>query len=230
MKKNQRMSDNQKRRISETKKFLYKDGLIIPWNKGKRGVQIPWNKGKHNIYSEETKIKMSKSHKGKIPWNRGIPRTDEEKRKISNSERGKIISEEQKKIISKVNKNKIVSESTRNKMRGNNNPAKRLEVRKKLSAENHHNWKGGISFLPYCPKFNESKKEEIRNKYNRKCYICGNEEKNNITKTGKQRKLSIHHVDMDKEQGCNGKEWHLIPLCINCHGKVHGLKRTIGKL
>lgn len=35
----------------------------VPWNKGKVGAQIAWNKGKTGIYSEETLISMSNSHK-----------------------------------------------------------------------------------------------------------------------------------------------------------------------
>ncbi len=86
-----------------------------------------------------------------------------------------------------------------------------------LSGENNSSWKGGVSFLPYCEKFNDTKKEEIRNQYNRKCYICKKDEKNNVTKNGKIRKLSVHHMDEDKEQGCNGKKWKPIPLCLHCH-------------
>ena len=36
-------------------------------------------------HSEETKNKMRCSHKGRVPWNKGIPRTKETKRKISES-------------------------------------------------------------------------------------------------------------------------------------------------
>lgn len=81
-------------------------------------------------------------------------------------------------------------------------------------------WKGGISFDPYCDKFNEAKREEVRNKYDRKCFICNLEEKNNLTKNNKVRKLSVHHIDGDKEQGCNDKPWFLVPLCIKCHIKT----------
>ena len=83
--------------------------------------------------------------------------------------------------------------------------------------KNNPNYNGGKSFEPYCEKFNERKKEEVREQYNRKCYICGKDEKENITKTGKQYKLSVHHIDNDKEQGCNGKKWKLAPLCLHCH-------------
>jgi len=96
------------------------------------------------------------------------------------------------------------------------------EVKEKMSGKNHYNWQGGISFEPYCIKFNNKKREEIRNQYGRKCVNCGIDEKDNITKTGKIRRLSVHHVDSDKDQGCNGKSWKLVPLCIHCHGKIHG--------
>jgi len=100
----------------------------------------------------------------------------------------------------------------------------------KYDGPNNPNWQGGISFEPYCPKFNDDKKEEIRNEYDRKCYICGKEEKDNITKSGKFQRLSVHHIDADKEQGCNGKPWKLISLCIHCHSKVHNHKITVKEL
>ena len=79
--------------------------------------------------------------------------------------------------------------------------------------ENSTNWKGGISFEPYCEKFTRKLKEEIRKKHNNKCYIC--------TKEDKQRKLSIHHCDYNKSQGCKGLKWSLLPLCIKCHAKTN---------
>jgi len=84
MKKNEKMSNEQKNKISQTKERLYAEGKLIPWNKGKKGLQIAWNKGLINIYSKKTLERMSKSHEGEIPWNKGIPRTETEKKKIGN--------------------------------------------------------------------------------------------------------------------------------------------------
>ena len=42
-----------------------------------------WNKGLTNIYSNKTLKLMSKTHKGVIPWNKGIPRSKLTKEKIS---------------------------------------------------------------------------------------------------------------------------------------------------
>ncbi len=130
----------------------------------------------------------------------------------------------QKMIKNSGMKGKQHTENTKQKMRdnhrdisGDKNPFMLFEVREKVSGKNSCHWKGGISYLPYCEKFNEKKKEEIRNEYNRKCYICGKDEKDNKYKNDKQIKLSVHHVDNDKEQGCNGKSWKLVPLCIHCH-------------
>lgn len=44
-------------------------------------------------FSEETKAKISKSKIGSVPWNKGVPRTDEEKRKMSLSHIGKTVGE-----------------------------------------------------------------------------------------------------------------------------------------
>jgi hypothetical protein len=34
---------------------------------------------------------------------------------------------------------------------------------------------------------------------------------------GNGRKLDVHHVDFNKMQGCKGQTWALIPLCRVCH-------------
>lgn len=80
-------------------------------------------------------------------------------------------------------------------------------------------WKGGISFGKYCEKFNTSKKEEVREMYGRVCFICGKDEEEN------GRKLDVHHVDYNKNQGCEGSRWKLVPLCKSCHAKT-GNNRT----
>ena len=80
---------------------------------------------------------------------------------------------------------------------------------------------GFVNNQKYCSRFNESCKESNREKYNRECFICGKLEENNLTKNNEQRKLSVHHVDMSKSQGCNGEQWKLIPVCMSCHSRIH---------
>jgi len=66
-------------------------------------------------HSQETKDKMSKSHKDKII-------SQETKDKMSKSHRGTILSQETKDKISKIHSGKIVSKETKDKMTGKNNP------------------------------------------------------------------------------------------------------------
>lgn len=84
---------------------------------------------------------------------------------------------------------------------------------KSKTKENGNNWKGGTSFVPYCPKFNERRKEAVREFFGRKCLACGADEAEFKTR------LPVHHVDHDKEQGCNGKPFNLVPFCSSCHSK-----------
>ncbi len=111
--------------------------------------------------------------------------------------RGKHHSEKVKEKIRCGNKGKIRSELTKNKIKntkkGPDNPS----------------WLGGISFLPYCFKFNSNLKEAIRNRDNETCQLCG--------EMDKRRKLSVHHIHYDKEN-CYPD---LISLCKVCNSKVN---------
>ena len=66
----------------------------------------------------------------------------------------------------------------------------------------------------YCELWCEELREYIRDKYNRICYICGKTEEEN------GRKLDVHHVDYNKDCGCDDTECILVPLCKKCHGKT----------
>ncbi len=115
------------------------------------------------------------------------PRSEETKRKIGDKNRGRCPSNETK-----------IKQSERRKGR--------------FTGNKHPNWKGGISFEPYCSKFNNILKEEIRERDNRICQNCGkNKEQNN------NRKLSVHHIHYDKPN-CDPD---LITLCCSCNSKVN---------
>lgn len=96
------------------------------------------------------------------------------------------------------------------------------ESRQSMSATKQHiscdEWEEFARDQPYCPKFNEVCRESNREKYDRQCFICGKPESENILSSGKHIKLSVHHVDMNKNQGCDGHEWRLVPLCRHHHG------------
>lgn len=59
-----------------------------------RGYNIELGGNGAGTVSPETKKKLSESHKGKKPWNKGIPHTEEAKQKMRLSQRGKHRSEE----------------------------------------------------------------------------------------------------------------------------------------
>ncbi|MCK4665847.1 HNH endonuclease [Candidatus Dependentiae bacterium] len=90
-----------------------------------------------------------------------------------------------------------------------------------LKGEENPMWRGGISNGNYCNKFTSECKELNRDKFNRKCFLCGKNELDNIKSNGDKRKLCVHHVDYDKNQGCNAYDWKLVPLCHSCHSKTH---------
>lgn len=81
------------------------------------------------------------------------------------------------------------------------------------SGPNSPSWRGGISFEPYCPKFNTSLKEDVRTKFGRRCFLSGTEENG--------RRLSVHHCDYLKSQGCRGQRWSLLPLDHGWHMKTN---------
>ena len=76
------------------------------------------------------------------------------------------------------------------------------DYRKKMSGENHPNWQGGISFEPYTLEFTDNLKEQIRQRDNYTCQLCG--------KPQGKKKLAIHHINYIKKD-CRPK--NLVSLC-----------------
>lgn len=137
--------------------------------------------------------------KGKSGF-KGRRHSEEEKRKISNTEKGKKQTEETKRKISFA-------------MKGNKNSfgiVRSKEVRRKTSGENCYNWQGGKSFEPYSLEFNCEIKERIRGRDDYKCCLCG------IPENG--RRHCIHHIDYDKK---NSSPENLVTLCLLCHMKTN---------
>jgi hypothetical protein len=127
---------------------------------------------------------------------------------------GKHLSEE---IRNKISKSHIgLASGSKNPMYGKHHtPEAKFLISKKnkgkLVGDKNPAWINGSSYCNYCPKFNESFKEKIRNLFGRKCFICNkNEEENGQC-------LAIHHIDYNKNSICNGKEWAFVPLCQKCH-------------
>lgn len=84
---------------------------------------IPWNKGKKNIYSEETRKRLSQSHMGQISGMKDKNHSEETKEKIKQARIGKIASKETKERMRQAHlgkttfKGKRHSEETKERMR-----------------------------------------------------------------------------------------------------------------
>ena len=180
------------------------------------------NKGKPK--SEEHKRKIGLSHKGK----RHTPET-REKISLARIGRGVGMSEETKLKISIACKGKKISEETRKKMsaakKGKSHPnfgkTHSIETKNKMSlagkgkhsGEKSSNWKGGISFEPYCPKFTNEFKERVRAFFGFTCQKCGH-----VWQLG-EKKLAVHHVNYRKDACCDKNVIPLfVPVCRDgCH-------------
>ena len=163
-------------------------------------------------FSKEHRRKMSEAGKGRIF-------SDEHRRRISESAKGRILSEETKRKIGKASKGRKHSEESRLKMshKGKDNPM----YGKKHSEKTLHNmseikkgiknpmygrfrelnsaWRGGRSFEPYSPEFNDNLKRQIRERDGHTCQYCG--------AFGKY----VHHIDHNKK---NSIPSNLITLCL----------------
>ena len=81
----------------------------------------------NRVFTEEHRQNLSKAFKGLIPWNKGlvgaqvawnkgIPHTEESRRKMSESHKGKVLSAETRDKLSKVKRGKKKSEEHRQKL------------------------------------------------------------------------------------------------------------------
>ena len=76
----------------------------------------------------------------------------------------------------------------------------------------HWNWRGGISKEQRSSEFTVELKNCVRKRDNYICSLCG------ISELEYGKKLSVHHIDYDKQ---NCEEENLICLCKSCHTKTN---------
>lgn len=94
------------------------------------------------------------------------------------------------------------------------------ERKRKVTKENCHFWRGGISFEPYSLNWTESLRESVRRRDRYHCQLCEKDQFEELKRAG--QKLSIHHIDYNKKN-CDPN--NLITLCHKCHRKTY-LKRS----
>lgn len=88
---------------------------------------------------------------------------------------------------------------------------------------NNPNWNNGSSFLPYCPLWNNSFKDNVRTFYGNICVEC------NKTKEENKENMIVHHVNNRKDTLCKEgeevKDRLFVTLCRSCHGKTIPMSR-----
>lgn len=160
--------------------------------------------------SKETCQKISEAHKGRIF-------SDESKRKMSEAKKGKKLSEETKKKMSLAHKGKRLSEEIRAKMSlsGLCKPPKSEEAIKKMSGNNHWNWKGGITPEKKLQRKNAKVRKwrlAIFKRDNHTCQKCG----------AKGIYLEAHHIkSFNRYPELRFKLSNGITLCKLCHKKTY---------
>lgn len=160
--------------------------------------RIPWNKGKH--YSLELCEKLSLSHIGKT-------HTTDQRKKRSDAMKFKMSDPIERAKISTAQKGRKKSQETRDKLS--------VALIGRFCGKEGHNWRGGISFEPYCPKFNDYLRLRIRKFFENRCVLCGKPEIEN------GQNLSCHHVEYNKSACCDGKPVQFAVLCKQCHGRTN---------
>lgn len=82
-----------------------------------------------------------------------------------------------------------------------------------LAGKNNYNWRGGLSFAPYHPNFNEAFKQTIRQRDKHTCQLCN--------ELGNQ----VHHIFYDKLNDCHNPR-DFITLCPPCHSSTNANRLT----
>ena len=157
-------------------------------------------KGKKGIFCSKSCAQIGENNP---QYNKKRP--EGHRKKLSISNKGKIISEETKQKISKSLVGKIVLEKTRKKL---------SELK---TGSNHHNWKGGISCEPYCDAWADKEyKKGIKKRDNNVCQNCGIT--NLLSLKAFSQNLSIHHINYNKKD-CGPD--NLITLCRSCNTRAN---------
>jgi NUMOD3 motif len=169
---------------------------------------------KDPIKAAEWRKNLSNSHanvSGKNNPMFGKHHTEESIRKIREARKGTKASDAARRNMSKPRKNRVNFKSR--KPFSDETIKKFSEMRK---GKNNPRWKGGVSFEPYCEKFDKPFKERVRIFFGRICVECGKTEKEN------GKRLDVHHVNFDKQTCCNGVKPLYVALCKPCHTKTQG--------
>jgi hypothetical protein len=205
------------------------------------GGELDFTKGRRNKkylkgHAARVDNRGGKARKGVEPWNKGIPRTDEEKQNISKAIiEGKknssyVFTEEHKQNVSKGLKGHKKTKEWIDKVIKSRESNPTYELMKKriseIMKEKHRNGEAKNPFYIdgryknepnsnynlYGGQFTDELKYTVRKRDSWICQLCG-----------KLRSTHVHHIDCNK---LNNNEKNLITLCGSCHAKHHHVSNT----
>ncbi|NHN59303.1 NUMOD3 domain-containing DNA-binding protein [Halorussus rarus] len=155
----------------------------------------------------------------------GRERTEEEKRKISESLDGRSLSDETRRKISEAQRGRELPENVREKIAEsleglNRSEATRRKMSESTAGETNPNWRGGYSDR-YGPGWSVARENIL--KRDEVCQHCGRD--------GTNHQLDVHHIIPVRvfrqadhlSLGDAHDERNLVLLCSRCHGRAdHG--------
>ena len=171
---------------------------------------------KSNKISEK-QLSYWKSMKGKIPWNKGLTKSDP---RVAKSIKNWVAPLKGRKLT-EIERKKI-SEGAKAHNVGKWMEGRKLseEIRKKISESirgpKNYQWISDRSLLPYSDEFNDELKEFIRNRDGRICKLCGKTEEQELKQYA--RRLCVNHIDYNKK---NCSPENLNTLCMMCNKQVN---------
>ena len=199
------------------------------------GEELDFTKGRKNKkykqgHASRISNKGALARKDSLPWNKGIPRTESEKKNISDAlkiakkKSTYVHTEEHRRKMSKSLKGNDVGkwshkiiESRRNgpnyeKWKNNISNTLKLKYKKgeiisPFYVDGRYKNDPNSNYNKYGGEFTEDLKQQIRKRDSWTCQLCS-----------KERSGLVHHIDWDK---MNNNPDNLIVLCKGCHAKHH---------
>ena len=187
--KGRKHTEEQRRKNSEGHVGVGKGKKLTEEHKQKISVAMKGRKGRK--HTEEQRRKMSKSHKGK-------PKSEAHRKKIGDVHRGKKVSERSRERMSESAMGRKHSEETLRKMSDG-----------RRRGENHPNWLGEDHNRIYPEEFNQARKQILK-RDGGKCLNPGC--------WGTSKRISVHHIDYDKDNNDLG---NLITVCMSCNNRAN---------